>query len=90
MKVSNHPLRERFLELRDRGELTASELARRVGWRRSSRDPLPDQSRVMRALGLRACKMSGRDAQCFNKRVSEQNALLLGDALGLTPYEVGL
>ena len=74
------PLREAFL----RSDVTASELARRLGWVR------PDSSRVGRQLGLlQSC--DGRTRQPYIRETTTyERALEICAALGIDPVDVDL
>lgn len=82
------PLRDAF----ERSGITSIELAKRLGWFTGGNDPKPDGSRVVRTLGI---KPSGKGSKPVtrsleDKMVSYDNAVLLADALGLDPVDVGV
>lgn len=77
-EVPNAPLREAF----ERSGLTPHELAARVHWYdRGS----PDAHEVRRVLGLYA-----HPGRVTRTTLRSGEALVLAEALGLTPLEVGL
>jgi hypothetical protein len=76
MRVDNSALRDYFLN----SGLSATEVARRCNWTKPG-----NSSRVLRALGVRPYK----DDIC-NKRIKIENALLLAEAMGADPIDVGL
>lgn len=84
-EISNDPFRERFLQLRRQG-LTASEVARRMGWYLSHRPA--DINRVNRVLGLKS--RSDRGFNGSQKMVTEETARRLCEALDMDPREAGL
>lgn len=84
------PLQERFIQLRDRGEITANELALRLGWIRSDTGS-PDSTRVRRALGLKECLARGGDKhRRAQTNVRYETAVLLAEALHMDPHEAGV
>lgn len=95
--VAVDPFRERFVAMRDRGEITARGLARELGWLRkpsgSTRvrtqlEMVPDGQRVLRTLGLTTQPSRGRNL--YRKRINLDTAEQLCKALGLDPQEVGM
>lgn len=88
------PLRDRFVSLHSRGEVTASGLARDLGWYRQAspssgyRGRVPDGQRVRRALGLRPESSRGRSYH--RQHVNYDLAGRLCAALNLDPWEAGL
>lgn len=87
VKVSNALLRERFQKLEAREGLTLADVAQRIGWetrdRRTGRLK-PDSSRVAKSLGLVATNGEHRT------ELTENNAVTIGRALHLDPWEIGL
>lgn len=79
--VENDKLRKAFLD----SGLSASEVARRIGWY-SSR---PDASRVLRRLGVNPTKRGGQRAT-NSTHIQSDAAALITEALGLDPVDVGL
>lgn len=80
-KIPNAPLREAFLA----SGLSASEVARRVGW---SKDGWVDASRVRRTLGL----TDDRGVKGYRSRramIAAETAANLAEAIGVMPWEVG-
>lgn len=51
------------------------------------RGPLPDASRVLRALGMRAQGGKGKGRRAY---ISHASAARLAAAIGVDPYEIGL
>jgi hypothetical protein len=96
--VPVEPFRERYLELRQRNEITATSLCLRMGWiyrpgagscekeRRRPGTVKADTSRALVTLGLR------RRSGCEGARqfVTYDDAIKLADALGLDPWEAGI
>jgi hypothetical protein len=83
------PLREAF----QRSGLSACEVARRMGWIRTRRFDgrrLPDQSRVVRYLGLREYQPGHGYENRFRARMREDVAERFARALDVDPFEVGL
>lgn len=85
-EVSNAPFRERFIFLRDAGEITSGDVARELGWTLppKKRGRL-DTTRVRRVLGL---TMTSDGAP--QRTVSVKTATALAAALGMDPVEVGI
>lgn len=84
------PLQERFLRLRERGEITATEVATRCGWIRSDTGG-PDSTRVKRALGLKeALARGGEERRVAQTKVRYETAVLLAEALHMDPFEAGV
>ena len=81
-------MREKFLLLESRGEVTATEVANRCGWAALQKNGKrkPDGSRVNRALGI----TKESDGHGYRKEISEDVAILLCRALHADPWEVGL
>lgn len=75
-EISIVPLQQRFQEMRERGEITASEVARRMEWHR------PDSMRVMRQLGL--------TGSSTKTSLTPQRAKELCDVIGIDYSEAGL
>lgn len=96
VKVPNAPLRERFVEMRDRGECSAVGIAAALGWMRSSspamrrkgkHDGGPDTGRLMKALGLQ--ESSDRDGRYRRQHIAYEMAVRIGALLGMDPHEGG-
>lgn len=88
-RVSNALLREAFLA----SGMTATALARHLGWRRpSSQRPSPkaDEGEVRRVLGLKAVPCQGGKKRYHVKTLTYENALAIAGVLGLDPVDVGL
>lgn len=88
--VPVEPFRERFLELERRGELTAVDVAIRLGWS-ENRQPRrrPDSQRVRRVLGL-AARQDHNHVLRIQTFVTVTTAEKLAEALDLDFWEVGL
>lgn len=96
--VPAEPFRERFIYLRDRNELTASQLCWHMGWvYRPSRSACsregrhhghkkPNTSHAAHVLGL--TRRTG--CQQRSTSIRYETALPLSKALGLDPFECGL
>jgi hypothetical protein len=89
------PLREAFLSK----PITSSEVARRMGWvrpltaadrARNRKGPRPDQTRVMRALGLRQHCCGRNGAYYYRKQTQHHTAVRLARAIGADYRDVGL
>lgn len=76
--IDVEPLQRAFLE----SGLTASEVARRLGWEWNGR---PDTTRVRRRLGLVANSETGRCSHVWYR-----TAVDLARALDVDPFEVGV
>jgi len=92
LAVPNEPLRERFLVMRQRGELTAMTVAVKLGWYACiskgsgrSKDKRGDTVRVLRTLGL-----STNGDGTVRERVGYESAVELAHALGMDPHEAGV
>lgn len=83
------PFRQRFEELREKEELSLSEVAYRVGWinRPSKKYPegVPDTTRVARVLGILP-DQSGK----LRIRISYENAARFCRALHIDPIDIGV
>jgi len=79
-EVPLEPLRDAFL----RSGVSASELARRLGWVR------PDSERVRRSLGLKLDQNSRGYPPRLRETTSYERALAIADALGIDPSDVDL
>lgn len=79
-------LRERFLELQDRGQVTFSSLAERIGWHQSGRPDRPDVTRVGRALGI----YEDPQTKGLRQGMTPATAVLTGGHLGLDPVDLGI
>lgn len=83
------PFRERFEKLREKEELSLSEVAHRIGWtnRPSKLHPegVPDTTRVARVLGI-APDHGGK----HRVRISYENAVRFCRALHIDPFEAGV
>jgi len=86
-RIDNGALREAFLA----SGLTAGAVADLLGWtyRRGHR-ARNDGSRVRRALGLKLERGRSGEEWRLRRTVSSETALLLADALGVDPVEIGL
>jgi ribosomal protein S27AE len=83
------PLRDAFLK----SDLTASEVARRLGWSRGrsyTGAPMPDGSRVRRALGLCLYDPGKGYPKKYRERMTHDMAERLMRAMHLDPHEVGI
>lgn len=93
-RVPVAPLRDRFLEMRSQGIVTAYGIARSLEWwRRPSpamreEGPVPDASRVTRALGVTGHRSRGD--RYFKQHIGHDLAERLCPLLGLDPWEVGV
>jgi len=88
--VPNEPLREKFVALQKRGEITAGELATRLGWMRSDTGA-PDSTRVRRALGLKECLVRGGESKkVLQESLRYETAVLFAEALHMDPHEAGV
>jgi hypothetical protein len=87
VRVSNEPLRERYLELYAREEITLGAIALELGWRRSPTDPAPDARRVGRALGVKPEKGRGT---YYRRHVNYETAVALCRALDMDPIDAGI
>jgi len=67
-RVPARPLRDEFLRQCARGELTAMEVARRLGWFWPAASRRPDSARVLRRLGLISQSSDRRDAAARLRR----------------------
>lgn len=84
------PLKERFLLLCERGEISTSEVALRCNWIRSDTGA-PDATRVRRALGLKECLARGGESRKRKQtKVRYETAVLLAEALNMDPHEAGI
>lgn len=88
-KVSNSKLREKFLD----STVPATEVARRVGWfcNRNNGRHDPDISRLKRSLGILSATSTrnGNKKKYVQKMIDIEAALLICDAIGADPCEVG-
>lgn len=82
--VPNARLRRTFLES---GE-TPAEVAIRIGWYRET--GMPDETRVMRALGLRQYYDKRTKKHYIRKGLQVKTAEQLAAALHLDPVDVGI
>lgn len=85
------PIRDAFLRLASRNEVTAWDLAYRLGWERvstSSGRRVPDVDRVRQSLGL--VKQPSRGQNYVRQSIREQTAVAIVEAMGLDPVDVGL
>jgi hypothetical protein len=83
------PIRDAFL----RSGLSASEVARRVGWmrtRRTRRSPVADATRVRRTLGLAQYDPGHGHEKRFREFCDPEMAWALAKACGADPMDVGL
>jgi hypothetical protein len=85
------PLRDAFLG----SGLSASEVARRLGWQRKHLHrgkyrQMPDASRVTRMLGIRVYAPGRGYPSRARCGMSYENAAKLADAIGVDPIDVGL
>lgn len=76
------PLREAF----ERSGLSASEVARRLGWTRT----VPDSGRVLRQLGLYPTHNGHGHGYRTRETMSDDRAAELARVLGVDPVDVGL
>lgn len=83
------PLREHFIRAYNRDELTARDVAERMGWVRTH-DGVPDSTRVMRALGLAQKTSRGGSPRRYTTVLEYETALRLAKALGMDPHEAGV
>lgn len=95
------PFRERFVYLRDRGEMTTQALCWHMGWvspiseetaRKERRRPgtlRPRTSHAVRVLGLRDRRVRQHDG-CVQQHVTYDTAEKLCRALGMDPWEAGI
>jgi hypothetical protein len=67
-RVPTRPLRDEFLRQCARGELSAMEVGRRLGWFWPAASRRPDSARVLRRLGLIAQSSDRRDAAARLRR----------------------
>lgn len=84
IKVSNTPLRERYLFLQKTEGLTLADVAVRCGWIVGKKKREPDSSRVGRNLGI------NQDEGRLRTEIDEEMAIVLCRALELEPWEVDL
>jgi hypothetical protein len=92
-QVPNDGLRAEFQRRKRTEDLSLAEVARRCGWDRqrsqaSRGKRVPDSSRVARYLGINTYNSRG-----YRKRRSHINydeAVLLAEAIGADPVDVGL
>lgn len=87
-RVPNAPFRERFEQLKARG-YSVADVALWLGWYRSD-TKMPDNSRVMRTLGLAPWPSGSKGGWYYADTVSYERAVELCDALGLDPHECGV
>ncbi len=96
-RVDNAPLREAF----EASGRSAASVAKQIGWTEACADHRGqrvaawrrgDSSRLRRALGLRPdhTTHNGRHYVNTRKTTSIDTALLIADALGLDPVDVGI
>lgn len=85
-RVSNRRLRVEFLDRSEKGWISARDVALRMDWL----DPKgrPDGNRVLRQLGVNQTYMHGRWYRLSS--VMRDRAVLLAEAIGLDPVDVGL
>lgn len=85
-RIPIDPFRERYLELEAKGQITAEQLAIRLGY---DRNGPPDRRQALRAVGM----VSYPDGK-YGKRIKQSTridfGLRLAEVLGLDPHEVGL
>jgi hypothetical protein len=85
-EVDLAPLREAFL----RSGLTAGDVARTLGWTRTNYGRrVNDSGRVKRYLGISPCQGGGQ-APRLRERCSYKTAVMLAEAIGVDPVDVGL
>lgn len=87
--VSNRGLREAF----ERSDLTAMDLADRLGYRYSASDGSlrPNDAAVKAALGLKRCRARGKARRwVVQRKMREETALRYMEAMNLDPVDVGL
>jgi hypothetical protein len=83
-KVPNDKLRAAF----EASGLTATEVARRAGWRyRKGADLFGDGVRVKRTLGV-VDDVNGAKQRSVRKWIDAEAAALLAEAIGVAPWEV--
>jgi hypothetical protein len=84
LMIDNALLRKKFIDLRDHNEVTAADIAHRLGWQKMT-DGAADITRVHRALGM------ANDTKIHRTRqsVSEETAKQLCEAMHILPAEVG-
>jgi hypothetical protein len=84
-------MRERFLRAVQSGELTADQVALRVGWvRRRNGQIAGDGTEVARALGVRPRTNSNRNWSGYARTIRYDRAVMLARALGMEPWEAGV
>ncbi len=84
LKVANKPLREAFLA----SNLTAADVARRMGWDCGHG---ADTSRVRRKLGILPETATGRNERYgprHSHHIDVEHAEALGEILGVAPWEL--
>lgn len=95
-QVPNDGLRAEFQRRKRTEDLSLAEVARRCGWERkrsraSRGNPeqrVPDSSRVARYLGINTYNSRGKT---FRRRhINYDEAVLLAEAIGADPVDVGL
>jgi hypothetical protein len=88
--VDPGPLRDAFL----RSGLTASEVARRLGWMRPApkgkRSAVPDQGRLRAALGLKPYNPGHGYPMRMRIGMKHETAEQIARAINVDPWEVGL
>lgn len=88
--VPIEPLRDRFLRMVENGEISATELASRLGWIRTDTNT-PDSTRVRRALGLKTTLTRGGSTERkVQTQVRYETAVLLAQGLHMDPFEAGV
>lgn len=87
--VENAPIREAFLRQQESGQLTATELAKRIGWLDGNGG---DYSRMMRRLGLveDVTVKKGKRYARMARRMNYADAVRIVRALGLDPVDFDL
>jgi hypothetical protein len=94
-RVPVRPLRDEFLRQVARGEITATALAARVGWRRRGgpgRRCHGDSARVLRRLGLSIDPADRRPTQRRRRATADERALLddLDDVTATVSYDIAV
>jgi len=92
------PFRDRYVYLRQTGQITAVHVAREMGWYRKpppssnwkQRTRVPDIGHVNRALGLRPSPKRGGQGTAIRREVRYDTAIRLAEVLGMDPWELGL
>lgn len=82
------PFRDRFVALVNRGELSAQEVARRLGW--SYNGTGLDTGRVQRAFGLKPYTTHGTNHPRYQVTVTYEMAVQLAEVLEMDPMDAGI